>query len=448
MSGFTPGNRTSEGSRRIPGWVAAIAILGASGCQQRAFTELYVETLARDFRRAEDLINEFEAENLAMEYEIEDLRRVNQQLQSRLQEAQSAKNTLGSAGQNIERKPLIEGLSPSDGRRNGSGSGTPNPSSLLKSPPPLKLQPPKDVIDTDIPDVVVPKKGQGLQLSTPAKESAPPLSNPTSGLEKFVPENPTDLLPPDASAAPKLEIPNREIPGSSPAEVIPSAPKPVDAKIPNSGNLPRGEALPAGERKTIPTKEPLLKPAPNGLPDEVSAAVLQQRKIYTPPMSGVVPASAISSAESSAESNAIQSKPIDTKIRGIDFHPTLCRGHNFDGKPGDDGLSVVLVTCNDQHQFVPGEGTMTIVAEETLPDGQSARLGRWEIPSAQLQDCMEPIGAGQGYHLRLPWENAFPETTEIDVWVRFAMTDGTKVVNRKQIHLRKPNHASSTWTPR
>jgi hypothetical protein len=424
----------------------AIAILGASGCQQRAFTELYVETLARDFRRAEDLINEFEAENLAMEYEIEDLRRVNQQLQSRLQEAQSAKNTLGSAGQSVERKPLIEGLSPSDGRRNGSGSGTPNPSSLLKSPPPMKLQPQKDVIDTDIPDVVVPKKGPGLQLSNPSKEGAstPALANPTSGLEKSVPAYPTDLLPPEASAAPKLEIPNREIPGTSPAEVIPSVPKPVDARIPNSGNLPPGESLPPGERKTTPTKEPLLKPAPNGLPDEVSAAVLQERKIYTPPISGVVPASAISSPAS----NAIQPKPIDSKIRGIDFHPTLCRGHNFDGKPGDDGLYLVIVTCNDQHEFVPGEGTVTIVAEETLPDGQSARLGRWEIPSSQLQDCIEPIGAAQGYHLRLPWENAFPETTEIEVWVRFGMTDGTKVVNRKQIHLRKPNNASSTWTPR
>jgi hypothetical protein len=108
----------------------------------------------------------------------------------------------------------------------------------------------------------------------------------------------------------------------------------------------------------------------------------------------------------------------------------------------------VLVPRNASQQFVGAAGTLTIVAEETSRDGEPVRVGRWEMSDEQLQDLLEPIGAAQGFHIKLPWQDKTPATTTIDVYVRMASTDGTTMVNRKQIHLRTSNTAPSAWTPR
>jgi hypothetical protein len=50
-----------------------------SGCRQRAITELYIEDMARRNRALEDLVYDFDAENQAMEFELEDLRRPQRQ---------------------------------------------------------------------------------------------------------------------------------------------------------------------------------------------------------------------------------------------------------------------------------------------------------------------------------------------------------------------------------
>jgi hypothetical protein len=135
-------------------------------------------------------------------------------------------------------------------------------------------------------------------------------------------------------------------------------------------------------------------------------------------------------------------------VREIEFHPSLCRGHNLDGKPGDDGLYLVLVPRNTEQQFVPNVGALTIVAEETNASGETSRIGRWEFRPDELKDWMEPIGNGQGFHIQLAWDQVVPKGTVIDVYARFMADDGTMMVNRKQIHLRKPTPGQSMWTPR
>jgi len=169
--------------------------------------------------------------------------------------------------------------------------------------------------------------------------------------------------------------------------------------------------------------------------------VLKERKIEVPSIPVLQKASASIPVGSTTQAQ-------DPRAREIDFHPTLCRGLNLDGKPGDEGLHLVLVPRNVSQQFVATAGTLTIVAEETSRDGEPIRVGRWEMSDEQLQDLLEPIGAAQGFHVKLPWQGKTPATSTIDVYVRFACTDGTTMVNRKQIHLRTTNTAPSAWTPR
>jgi hypothetical protein len=105
--------------------IALICGIGSSGCRQRAFTELYAESLAREIREVEDLVYEFDAENRAMEYEIHDLRRTNAQLKARLEELQSERARLGAAGPNasgpvLERKPRTDDSPSIESKRNPS----------------------------------------------------------------------------------------------------------------------------------------------------------------------------------------------------------------------------------------------------------------------------------------------------------------------------------------
>lgn len=462
--------------------IALICGIGSSGCRQRAFTELYAESLAREIREVEDLVYEFDAENRAMEYEIHDLRRTNAQLKARLEELQAERARLGAGGPNasgsvLERKPRTDDASPSETKRNppakqnknGTGLEGNGPSSLLKTPPPLKLPAANESDPASMPEIVVPKKGppplssNGLSdgASAPAtKESVEPIAAPKSGeaaapqdknFPKSIPnqDRERDKQIPDASALelPKIEIPKLGNP-ATPA-VNPNGP---GAGLPQSS---ASELLPPGDNKSLPVKEPLLKPAPKGLPDEVSDAVLRERKIYTPDRDQVARASSQSIASpSTAEpstpkaTNAVYVAKIDPRIREIDFHPTLTRGHNFDGKRGDDGLYLVLLPRNSQHQFVPGTGTLTVVAEETQTDGTTTRIGRWTITPEQWRDGLEPIGEAQGFHVKLPWQERIPTTSQVDVWVRFSLDDGTTMVNQRPISVRQANPGTSTWTPR
>ncbi|MFN7733366.1 MAG: hypothetical protein ACK5OB_15825 [Pirellula sp.] len=461
--------------------IALICGIGFSGCRQRAFTELYAESLAREIREVEDLVYEFDAENRAMEYEIHDLRRTNAQLKARLEELQSERARLGTAGPNasgpvLERKPRTDDASPNESKRNPStkqnkGAAGPEgnvPSSLLKTPPPLTLPAVNDSDPTSMPEIVVPKKGPpplssnglGDGTNTPRpKNSAEPIVAPKSdeaatpqdkNLPKSVPseERERDKQIPDAST---LELPKIEIPklGNPAAPINPNGPS---ASLPQA---PASELLPPGDKKSLPVKEPLLKPAPKGLPDEVSDAVLRERKIYTPDRDQVLQASSQSIASSSTSepsappaTKAVYVTKIDPRIREIEFHPTLTRGHNFDGKRGDDGLYLVLLPRNSQHQFVPGNGTLTVVAEETQSDGTTNRIGRWTITPEQWRDGLEPIGEAQGFHVKLPWQERIPNTSQVDVWVRFSLEDGTTMVNQRPISVRQASPGTSTWTPR
>jgi hypothetical protein len=443
------------------------AVLLAGGCRQRAFNELYAESLAREIREIEDLVYEFEAENRSMEYEIEDLRRVNAQLQSRLQDAQGARfkessSGAASPGVGFERKSLLDGVVPNDRRQ--EGSGTPNPSSILKSPPPLQLPSGrdksggKDALDLEVPEIVIPKKNaanaatgpvQGRPALPPvAPADSPRIDSGESNVQTLPKASGGDSVPtestipdsvlPSANPSGELQLPKSTLPGFPGTPASPPGSIQPNALLPSDSNQP----LNPRSNQPVRTREPLLKPAPMGLPEDVSDAVLRERRIYTPPTPEVIQASATAPTKEDSESVS------NRNVRGIDFHPTLCRGHNFDGQPGDDGLALVLVTLNSNQQFVPGEGTMTIVAEEPAADGTVNRIGRWEIPPEQLQDWLEPIGAAKGFHIKLPWQDRKPEGLLVDVYVRMVLEDGTKMVNRKTIHLRKPNSTPSTWTPR
>ena len=428
-----------------------LLLMSFPACRQRAVTELYVEQMAQRNRALEDLVYDFDAENRSMEFELEDLRRANAQLQGRLQEIQRQSSRIDTSPSDRPLTIRPESQKPEPQRPE-------SPKSRSGAPAPLKLPPGRNRGDDSLilepPEIVVPK--QSTEPILPAPEALAPKSLVPKSLapKSLVPEpqvrepqaiDPQILREPSGELLPELGPPSLKTPElRTPEFKVPDASLPVVPGI-ESGSI--------------------LERAPRGLPSGDSEASLLDRKILLPAStvpgvnpSGVNPSgnatpviqsSAVQALEARGKPGRIPTKPTDSRVREIDWHPTMCRAQNSDGKPGDDGLYLVLIPRNTAGQFVPSLGALTLVVEETLADGSVARIGRYEFSEAELKDYLEPVGSAPGLHIPIRWTEQRPAGTSVEVYAKLTMPDGSTMVNRRTIPLRKTAAMGpSTWTPR
>jgi hypothetical protein len=263
----------------------------------------------------------------------------------------------------------------------------------------------------------------------------PSKNGESSGPLKNKIEEVLTLEPPEVVLPEKPSQTEPVLPAPEPLRRSPQLPKEPNSELPPEIVPPSNPA---------PNRDSLLKPAPSGLPSNDADAAKEDRKISLPP-SGVIQTSA---TQIPSRSSA-PSKPLDPKVRQIDWHPTMCRAQNTDGKPGDDGLYLVLVPRNSAGSFVPSTGTLTLVVEETLADGSVVRIGRYEYSPQELKEHLEPVGTSAGLHLPIRWSDQSPSGSSVDVYAKFTLEDGTTMVNRRSIPLRKlAASGSSNWTPR
>ncbi len=365
-------------------WLALVCL--SIGCRQRAFTEVYVENMAGEIRTLEDLVYTYDAEYRSLENELDDLKRTNAELQMRLDSRGKVQ------GLNLN-SPLLN-----DGKVNK----LPNDSFKLN-------QRPSNVVNEPVfePDIFIPP---------PIRKQAP------STLDRSEPA-PIDR------------------PNESSGSILP-APSESKSILDRNGANPRSSLDPSPASQLNKMSKLTTPP---GLPTEILSNSVRHGRVEMPDSSRVVLASATSTT-SIQDAPPSRSEPQDRRVRGIEFHSTMCRGHNFDDKPGDDGLYLVLQPRNLDGATLNSTGELIVVVED--PQNDDARIGRWVYSPKQLDELLEPIGANQGFHIKIPWDQSTPSESEVEVHVKFTADDGTMSVNRKMIHLRKRTHAQSTWTPR
>jgi hypothetical protein len=433
-------------------WILlGLLLMSFPACRQRAVTELYVEQMAQRNRALEDLVYDFDAENRSMEFELEDLRRANAQLQGRLQEIQRQSSRIDTSPSD---RPLT--VRPESQRLESQRSESPK--SRSGAPAPLKLPPGRNRGDESLilepPEIVVPKQSTEPILPAPEPLAPKSLAPKSPAPSSLVPEpqvrepqaiDPQILREPSGELLPELGPPSLKTPElRTPEFKVPDASLPVVPGI-ESGSIleraPRG--LPSGDSEASLLDRKILLPA-STVPG-VNPSGVNLSGIATP----VIQSSAVQALEARGKSGRIPTKPTDSRVREIDWHPTMCRAQNSDGKPGDDGLYLVLIPRNTAGQFVPSLGALTLVVEETLADGSVARIGRYEFSEAELKDYLEPVGSAPGLHIPIRWTEQRPAGTSVEVYAKLTMPDGSTMVNRRTIPLRKTAAMGpSTWTPR
>jgi hypothetical protein len=468
-------------------WLAGIiACISLVGCRQRAYTELYVENMASEVRVLEDRVYEYDAAYQSLERENAEQRRINATLEAKLREFKSEPESIQSSNKNSLKTPpkmrtkpepyslpgesILEDVVPPDATKNSSPSKlesilelSPEPE-MLEQPPEVSRTPTAPPSRSPSPTPLEPATSPSMELPAPADANTPknqtqevpvlPFPDPQAlNLRKGRKTKPPPIA--DNQLVEQVDMPETLLSGRGPAKpstiAIPVGTSQSKTLSSTLINPPAPENFaPSNTNPENSSKPPaLLPPATSNLQGNPQGRV-QQGKIRMPEGSAVQWASANVSVESTK-----QEAVLDEKIVDIAFHPTLCRGHNFDTNPGDDGLYLVVTPLNEAGQVINQPGSLTVIVEEDgldTKDGTTneshARIAGWDMTKDEVQESLNPIGSAQGFHLSLPWKEASPKGQIVTVYLKYELDDGHVFVNQRNIQLRKPSKGQSVWSPR
>jgi hypothetical protein len=425
--------------------IAGLALVQA-GCQQRAYTDFYTESMAGEIRELENRIYEYDDAYQSIEQELSLLEAENAELHQQLMTLDSSASKR-NAGQNSS---LLKGFGAGSFEGESIQPVPMRESQAIEIPSADHLPPPVKGTPKPTPSIV-PKTEPAISPApvpskpTPGKEKAKSFNEPTVPL--IEPGVPSDSLPKalqprnDSTILPSTSPPNSR--NESPA-VPNSLQAPSDGmKAPNFPIFP-----PATNGTSLPSRSDAanVRQASVGLPSDLDPHSISQGRIEMPQI--VAPATYSNSKAIPSKSVADTKPVVDTKVVEIGFHPTLCRGQNLNKEDGDDGLYLVLQPRNQSSEIIDQPAAVTIVAMDPKRPPGEARIGRWTLSEQEIEAALEPIGISHGYHISLPWQETMPLGDMVQVHVRYEMQDGRRLINERRIQLHVPSTASSVWTPR
>lgn len=142
-----------------------------------------------------------------------------------------------------------------------------------------------------------------------------------------------------------------------------------------------------------------------------------------------------------------EAEVVDRHVAAIHINPRLTGGYDFDKKPGDEGVMVVIEPRNRNGQYVDETGQLSIVVLDPSREGKEAYVARWDFDAAEAQAKMKRSLLGKGIHLQLPWTSGYPEHETLVLFVRYETPDGRKIEQKKEFRIELPAKISSRWTP-
>lgn len=445
-------------TQTFPSWIrlrllcfVGVLVFGA-GCRQRAYTELYVENMASEIRMLEDRIYEYDAayieKDSGYESAVQELERLKKKI-AELQRQYSDLQRQGGFSQKMG-SPL---------RHNGQ------PENLDSSQPDAHFESGHGNI-FELPSVLNPESTKPEYIENPPTVTRTPTApsplnrkNETPNAKEFLPPG-SDSFPPPKTLPEKPKSLQEE-PRASNSNRFPKSKlnlPPVDA-LTEQVSMPESIRSAQQPRLMVVPSQPSNLPPPNSSPPNSVPSLLQRAfpKIKSSDTQGAFQGGRIRLPEGSKVQFASGVEPVtniksmevtDRRIVEIAFHPMMCRGHNFDEKPGDDGLYLVLTPSNATGQAINETGTLTVIVEDAAEPNDSGRIARWVFTPEQLAETLEPVGTAQGFHLSLPWQDNLPTSNVVIVYLQYSTPNGRKLVNKREIHLRLPSTEQPVWTPR
>lgn len=151
--------------------------------------------------------------------------------------------------------------------------------------------------------------------------------------------------------------------------------------------------------------------------------------------------------------NEIDPAPIppdltDRRVAQLYINPRRTRGEDFDGQPGDDGVSILIEPRTRNGEFIPRSGRVSIVLLDPSREGDEAKLGRWDFEEATVRKLLRTDSLDRGFWFRIPWAEQRPRVSRVRLYVRYLDEDGTRWDAEREITVNQPGLVARAWTPR
>jgi hypothetical protein len=285
-----------------------------------------------------------------------------------------------------------------------------------------------------------------------SRPNAPPSGNsPRSG--------PTGDGAVEGLEPPHIEIPNSPAAsppsqGSSPAQLqsLPTSPPEGSANVES-----HGAGASYGNRTGVATQsENQAEDSPEDTPPRTSFPPLALAAAASMPAnqqaaSGPEPAHgrhSIPRGTSPATARVSAARGSDPPAHLV-LDPQHSRGADWDGRPGDDGLQLLVQAFSKDGEEAHLAGKLAIVVLDPSRQGEAARLARWDFDAAataQLVAASPP--SVHGLKLELPWPGDPPTSSRLTVFVRLEMEGGQRLETHRDVFIIPPGQQMSGWTPR
>jgi hypothetical protein len=124
-------------------------------------------------------------------------------------------------------------------------------------------------------------------------------------------------------------------------------------------------------------------------------------------------------------------------------------GVNTDQRLGDDALKIVFQPLNAQGNAIVPHGKVTVVVLDPAKTGEHARIGKWEWNATEVRQQALQSG-GKKLALEIPWQNQYPENSELALFIRYETPQGERVEKQHNLQVQLPGQqlVESGWTAR
>jgi hypothetical protein len=384
---------------RLPAIFALVALLLASGCRQNAAQREVVE---RELRWQEDRIYELEAQ-------LEDARRSLERGGTTGTACPPSSSGISNLLNRSNSSPTYrDELRESNSRPNvspgsssgGSSSGSPSLGGSAENDfaPRVELPP-------------MPTGG-----AAPPARSVPVISPPDANRPEGLPGRGTIPMPPATETTP--------------------LPMPMNLTVPMPGATSGDPAASPSSRFAAPAKPP----------ESVPFRTMSSPKFRSPNARSGTPAPAATPpGEASirallpgnnppAGAPAPQPPPADLNIAAVTLHRRT-GGWNADGKPGDEGVTVVVEPRNARGQLVPAAGAVSIALIDPAIPGDGGRYARLDFTAddAQAMQRSSNVSGNGEMQIDVPWPDAPPAHAKLRIFVRLTTDDGRKLQADREV---------------
>jgi hypothetical protein len=146
--------------------------------------------------------------------------------------------------------------------------------------------------------------------------------------------------------------------------------------------------------------------------------------------------------------NGPESNSPPSTVAEIVIDKRQSQGQDVDGKPGDEGLNLLIQpkAFSGETLLQTGELTVSVIDPAEAADHQ--RVGLWKfLPAETKLFFANENRRSRGILLHLPWDQSTPRNRELVVFVRFKTADGRQLETSSKIRINPPANAYSADDP-